>query len=171
MEDAGRNDPNGYEDDEKPQRYRIRLVLSPQPPPSAYELRGSADPDYELGEVVTRQTIVSKDPVTHRSHHSVHPDDQLYANLCTRLVQRACEYFYEPVWVPMLGAPDIRLTDDEVRESIHRLNLGENKREGVRTGKPWYDLERLPWRQQRALIEQLYAVRAKFAFEKFGPAE
>ena len=168
MDDPGRNDPAGYESVEPPQRYRIREVLG-SPIGSRYQLRGFTDPEYTLGEVVERQTSPTFDQVTKRYHHALNERDQFYADLCTRLVQRACGWFYDAEWVPLLGAPDIRMTDDQVQTSIFRLNHGENEREGVRMGKPWYDLEKLPWKYQRALVEQLYALRAKFAFEKLGP--
>ncbi len=165
MVDA-RNDPAGYEKDEQPRRYRIRAVVSPVSFGERYQIRGALDPPYELGEVVERETVVTQDPPNHRFYHSLAKEDQLYADLCTRIIQRACEYFYKKDWVPLLGAPDIRLTDAEVRESISRLDLGENAREAVRTSKPRYVLTDLPWQQQRALVEQLYALRAKWSFEK-----
>ena len=165
----GRNDPNGYDPGEQPQRYRIREVVRPNVVGSRYQIRGSVDPEYELGDVVERVTVPSHDPVTHRVHHALQEPDQLYADLCARRVQEACEWFYDPAWKPLAGVPDIVLTDDEIRTSIHTLNHGENKREGVRTSKPWYDLEALPWVRQRALIEQLYALRREWGFQKLGP--
>lgn len=167
----GRNDIDGYDEGERPQRYRIRELLSPKPFGTRYEIRGSEDPEYELGEIVERVTIVQKDPVNGRWYHSIQEADQLYADLCSRLIQRACGWFYDKDWVPLLGAPDIRMTDAEIADSIHRLNHGENRREGVRMDKPWYDLESLPLKHQRCLIEQLYALREKFGFLKLGPVD
>jgi hypothetical protein len=165
-----RNDPAGYPHGERPQRYRIREVLMPAVPRSRYQLRGTSDPDYALGPVVERVTVVSVDPVNHRVYHALQEADQFYADLCTRVVQEACRWFYDPDWEPMDGVADIRLTDDEVRESIERLDLGENKREADRTGKARYVLTDLPWPQQRALVEQLHALRREFGFEKLGSA-
>lgn len=165
-----RNDPAGYPYGERPQRYRIRQVVQPGVLGSRYQLRGTADPDYRLGEVVERVTTVSVDPVNHRSYHALQEADQLFADLCTRTVQEACRWFYDDGWEPMKGVPDIQFTDDQVRESIERLDLGENKREADRIGKRRYVLTDLPWPQQRALVEQLYALRREFGFEKLGPA-
>lgn len=165
-----RNDPAGYPYGERPQRYRIRQVLHPAVLGSRYQLRGTADPEYRLGDVVERVTTVSVDPVNHRSYHALQEADQLYADLCTRVVQEACRWFYDPEAQALKGVPDIQLTDDQVRESIERLDLGENKREADRIGKQRYVLTDLPWTQQRALVEQLYALRREFAFEKLGPA-
>ena len=165
-----RNDPEGYAYGERPQRYRIREIVHPVPWGSRYQLRGTIDPEYRLGGVVDRVTAVSVDPVNHRSYHALHEADQLFADLCTRIVQEACRWFTDDQWEPMPGVPDIVLTDGEVRESIHRLDLGENKREADRIGKARYVLTDLPWTQQRALVEQLYALRREFGFEKLGPA-
>jgi len=164
-----RNDPTGYPHGEPAQRYRIREVLEPAGYGSRYQLRGTADPEYRLGRVVDRVTVVSVDPVNHRSYHALQEADQLFADLCTRLVQEACRWFYDPDWEPMTGVADIVLSDDDVRESIRRLDLGENKREADRIGKARYVLTDLPWAQQRALIEQLHALRREFGFEKLGP--
>lgn len=165
-----RNDPEGYPHGERPQRYRIREVLMPSVPRSRYQLRGTSDPDYALGPVVERNTVVSVDPVNHRAYHALQEADQLFADLCTRLVQDACRWFYDPAWKPLKGVDDMVLTDEQVRESIERLDLGENKREADRTGKARFVLTDLPWPQQRALVEQLYALRREFGFEKLGPA-
>ena len=164
-----RNDPGGYVAGEPPQRYRIREILRPQPFGTRYEIRGSVDPEYELGDVVERVTSVATDPVNHMSYHSLQEADQLYADLCARTIQEACRWFYDPTWEPMAGVMDIVLTDDQVRDSIRTLDLGENKREADRMGKERYVLSDLPWVRQRALIEQLYALRREFAFEKLGP--
>ena len=166
-----RNDPAGYALTERPQSYRIREVVAPPTFGSRYQLRGSVDPDYRLGDVVDRVTLVAIDPVNHRAYHSLQEADQLYADLCTRLVQEACRWFYDRDWQPMAGVPEIVLTDDEVRESIERLDLGENKREADRIGKARYVLTDLPWQQQRALVERLHDLRRQFAFEKLGPSE
>lgn len=164
-----RNDPAGYEADEPPYRYCIREVLSPKPFGSRYQLRGTVDPEYVLGDVVERVTNLAYDTKNHKWYHGLQEDDQLYADLCTRVVQEACRWFYDPTWTPMPGVADIVLTDDEVRASVTKLDLGENKREADRIDKPRYVLTDLPWVRQRALIEQLYALRREFAFEKLGP--
>ena len=163
-----RNDPAGYPPSEPPQRYRIREVVRPRPFGARYQLRGSHDPEYELGDVVERVTSVSFDTVNHAYYHSLHEADQLYADLCARITQEACRYFYDPTWEPMAGVDDIAISDDEVRESVRRLDLGENKREADRTFKPRFVLSDLPWAEQRALVERLYALRREFQFEKIG---
>jgi hypothetical protein len=164
-----RNAVEGYASNESPQRYRIAQVLRPQPYGTRYQLRGSTDPDYELGDVVERVTIVSLDPVSHTYFHSLQEADQLYADLCTRLIQEACQWFCDPAWTPLEGVADITMTDDQIREAIRTLDLGENKREADRVQKIRYVLSDLPWNRQRALIERLYALRREFRFEKLGP--
>lgn len=163
-----RNDPAGYEIDEAPRRYRIRQVARPVPFGSRYQLRGSHDPAYELGEVVDRSTTVAYDSITHSYYHALAEQDQLYADLCTRVVQEACRWFYDRNWTPMPGVDDLLVSDEQVAESVRRLDLGENKREADRTGKPRYVLTDLPWAEQRSLVERLYALRREFAFEKLG---
>lgn len=165
-----RNDPAGYAERERPQRYRIREVLQPRVIGGRYQLRGTEDGPYELGACVERVTVVSMDPVNHRHYHALQEADQLFADLCTRLVQEACRWFYDEQWESLPGVPDLVLTDEQVRTSIERLDLGENKREADRVGKVRYVLTDLPWQRQRALIEQLYALRREFGFEKLGPA-
>jgi len=164
-----RNDPHGYAAGESPQRYRIREVVRPRPFGARYQLRGSADPDYELGDVVERTTLVSFDSVTHSYYHSLSEPDQLFADLCARITQDACRWFYDRTWEPLEGVADIVISDEQVQEAIQNLDLGENKREADRTAKPRYVLSDLPWNEQRALIERLYALRRKFEFEKLGP--
>lgn len=164
-----RNDPRGYTAGEPPQRYRIRDVVRPKPFGARYQLRGTFDPSYELGDVVERMTTVSFDTVTHSYFHALSDSDQLFADLCARLTQDACRWFYDRNWTPLGGVPDIAISDEQVREAIQNLDLGENKREADRTSKPRYVLSDLPWSEQRALIERLYALRREFQFEKLGP--
>ena len=164
-----RNGPAGYTTGEPPQRYLIRCITS-GPIGVRAALRGTTDPAYTLGALVEHQTEPAFDYTTQRWHHALASDDQLYADLCVRLVQRSCEYFYEKDWVQMVGAPDIVVTDNEVRASIRTLDLGENTREAVRTRSPRFVLTDLPWRQQRALVEQLWALREKWRFRRLGPA-
>lgn len=63
------------------------------------------------------------------------------------------------------------VSDDEVRERIHRLDKGENTREAERTSKRSYPISELPWDQQRALIEQVERLKRKWAFEIIGEVE
>jgi hypothetical protein len=165
-----RNDPLGYAVGEPPQRYRIREIVRPQSFDTRSQLRGSVDPEYELGDVIERFTVVTCDPLNHRYYHSLHESDQLFADLCARLIQEACRWFYDRTWEPLSGVPGVTMTDDDVREAIRRLDLGENKREADRAGKQRYALSDLPWNRQRALIERLYVLRQEFHFEKLGPA-
>ena len=166
-----RNDPAGYSQDDPPQRYRIRQVVRPAPFGTRYLIRGTTDPEYELGEVVERVTKTACDPVNGTYYHALQEADQLYADLCTREIQEACRWFYDPTWTPLAGVADIVLTDDQIRESIHTLDFGENKREADRMGKKRFALSALPWVRQRALIERLYRLRREFAFEKLGPVD
>lgn len=165
-----RNDPGGYPANEPPQRYRIREVVSPQAPTVRYMIRGTDDPEYRLGPVREHLTTIAFDPVNHRFYHALAESDQLFADLCARVVQEACRWFFDPGWEPMTGVQDITLTDGQVRESIRKLDLGENKREADRAGKQRFVLSDLPWSRQRALIERLYALRREFGFEKLGQA-
>lgn len=171
-----RNDPAGYPPGETPQRYRIRKVvrggLDSMSGSGAYryQLRGTTDPEYVLGDVEEHQTIVTFDPHLRTFFHGLAPEDQLYADLCTRLVQRACSYFYDMNWTPMPHTT-ATVSDQQVHDSIHTLDLGENRREALRMDKPRWDLTKLPWQEQRALVMALYALRDEWGFEKLGPVE
>jgi hypothetical protein len=167
----GRNDPGGYDKGEAPRRYRIRCVIKGNPEGVSQALRGTTPPEYELGEVVEHQTTVTFDAKYQRYYHSLSSADRLFADLTVRIVQRACGYFYDKDWVPMPGVPDIVLTDAEVQTSIDNLDHGENEREAVRSNRLRYVLSDLPWDQQRALVENIYALRREFGFEKLGEAE
>lgn len=171
-----RNDPDGYALDEPPQRYLIRRVAAGGlaamgingTPGSRYQIRGTVDPAYQLGEVEEHQTVVTFDGKVKRWFHALAEEDQLYADLCTRIIQRSCGYFFDKDWAPTPHA-GVVVTDAQVRESIWRLDLGENRREALRTGKPRYVLTDLPWHEQRGLIMALYNLRQEWGFEKLGP--
>ena len=139
--------------------------------------------DRGTGESVDRFTQVSYDHYTESTHHALDEHDQHVADHTSRLIQRACRYFYEPdeTYVPREGVDDIVVSDDEVRDRINRLENGENRRESIgynereaRTGLVWpldyFRLSDLPWDQQRALVEQLLAYRRECGFEIVGPA-
>lgn len=154
--------------------------------------------DAVSGNVVKRKTSQMHDIHTGSSHHAMHSDDQHYGYKVTALVQQACGYFYQAdgEYQPLEGMVfdwcacghkeshhlpicmscghlhtyhPYAVSDDEVRERIRRLDLGENEREALRTAKRRYPLQELPWLQQRALIEQLLAVKREWQVEILGP--
>ena len=89
------------------------------------------------------------------------------------LVQRASAYFSAPddEYEPLDGIAEMRLTDEEVRVRIARLEQGENTREAEREKKQFYPLGELPFEQQRALIEQIEALKQQWQFEILGEVE
>lgn len=134
------------------------------PPPVRYRVRA------EDGRVVERQTSVAFDATRSRYYHSLAPQDQPFADSLVALIQRACAYFYasDDEYAPLEGVRDIRVSDREVLERIERLERGENVREAERTGQKYYPLTELPFDQQRALIEQIEALKQKWGFEILG---
>lgn len=134
------------------------------PPPVRYRIRERD------GGVVERQTSVAFDAVRSRYYHALAVQDQHFADAIVALVQRACAYFHAPddAYEPLEGVADVVLTDAEVRERIHRLEQGENRREAERTGKQYYPLAELPWDQQRALVEQIEVLKRDWEFEILG---
>lgn len=146
-------DPDGYESKDLP---RVR-----------YRIRGAT------GKVEQRVTSITYDSKFRRYWHCLAPMDQHFADTISDLIQRACGYFYQDDddWVPLQGVPEIFVSDEEIRSRIDRLNRGENTREAVRTSQEHYPLDELPWYQQRALIEQIEALKAEWAFEILGEEE
>ena len=143
--------PEGFADGEVPTvRYRIR--------------------DARSGEIVERTTQHLRDSGMGRHYLSLRDQDQDFAAAIVALVQRACGYFYLPdgEYVPLEGVPDVVVSDDEVRERIHRLDKGENTREAERTAKRSYPISELPWDQQRALVEQVERLKREWCFELLG---
>ncbi len=145
-------EPEGYTDPPPPVRYRIR--------------------DHD-GAVVERETAVAYDHGRGRSYHSLAPEDQEFADEIVNLIQRACGYFYAPdgEYEPLEGVNEVRITDDQVRERIERLEQGENIREAERTRQASYPLTELPWDQQRSLVEQIEAHKQRWHFEILGEVE
>ena len=137
------------------------------PPRIRYRIRDSA------GAIVERVTSVAFDSGRRRYYHSLAPFDQPFADEIVALVQRAAAYFsasgedYEP----LEGVADVRVGDDEVRTRIARLERGENVREAERTGLDHYPLSELPFEQQRALVEQVEALKQRWGFEILGEVE
>lgn len=121
-------------------------------------------------KVVKHHTIPQKDYTTGTVFHALHSDDQFIADRVTELIQRACHYFYKPdgEYFPMEGVPEVVISDTAVRERIRRINKGENTREAQRVGQAFYDLETLPFKEQRALIEQIEKLKKDWAFEILG---
>ena len=136
-----------------------------KPPVVAYRIL-----DRDSGEVVIRQTTATEDP--HRrgaSYLAFDGRDQVFADEIIALVQRVCSFFYQKDdYAPMGGWEPSTASDDEVKARIRRLNLGENTREAERVGRHAYPLDELPWAQQRALIEQIDRLKAKWQFEIVG---
>ena len=141
--------PDGYED---------------HPPTVRYRIRGPS------GRVVERRTAVAFDSGRRRYYHALAPEDQPFGDAIVRLIQGACSYFCAPdeEYEPLDGAPDIRLSDSEVAARIERLERGENTREAERTGLQYYPLTELPFDQQRALVEQIEALKQHWQFEMIG---
>src|SRR5438093_12824026 len=139
------NLPEGYAERPAPVRYRIKSASG----------------------VVERFTGQALDPITRRWHHALSPEDHDLSLQIRGLIQQACGYFYasEEDYQPLDGVPDLVISDDDVKERIRRMDLGENTREAVRTGSQRYPFAELPWEQQRALVEQIEAVRRGFEFE------
>lgn len=167
-------DPAGYPKDSKPIRYRIRRHNG-KPHNAVVDLFKWREPiEVEIyDELVEHQTELTYDFTTMAYHHSLAAIDQVLANMITQLIQRACQYFVDDddEYEALDYVDDIRLSSAEIEERIKRINKGENIREANRINKEWYDLEQLPWGQQRALIEQIEDVKRKFGFEFIGEAE
>ena len=165
--------PEGYEAGSTPIRYLIR-PCSVNRSISALRSAPGKWPEYTLGEVEEHMTALwpQDGPSGHTRYFHYMKDDQHFCDLITGLTQRACRYFYAPdsQYAPLPGIPDIVVSDAEVARRIGRMNAGENTREARRVGRAKYDLEALPWDQQRALIEQIDALKREFSFEIIGPA-
>lgn len=144
--------PEGYEEYPKAVRYLIR----------------ECDKDGEPGEIIERKTGIAFDSPLRAYFHSLDSRDQHIADRVTDFIQRACSYFYADEWERLEGVPEVVISDDDVRERIRRIEQGENRREAMRTDKEYYHLTELPWQQQRALIEQIEAVKARWSFSILG---
>jgi hypothetical protein len=130
--------------------------------------------DADSGSVVTRMTSLAPDGAVRggRYYHSLDNEDLHLARRAASLLQRACGYFYLPgdQYEPLTGVDDIRVTDDEVRERIRRIDLGESSREAERVQRQRYPVSELPWDQQRALVEQITRLYRDWQFEWVGEA-
>ena len=134
------------------------------PPPVRYRIRDDS------GEVVERETSVAYDHGRQRYYHALGAKDQHFADEIVTLIQAACAYFYaaESEYEPLEGVPEMRITDDEVAARIERLERGENTREAERAKMTSYPLMELPFEQQRALVEQIEALKQRWQFEILG---
>lgn len=141
-------DPAGFESRPNPVKYRIRYG----------------------DNVVERFTQQAIDPITKRWHHSLNANDHAMSLEIRSFIQQACSYYYADAenYTPLQSLPWIEISDEEVRARIDRLNRGENMREAVRTHSAQYPFDELPWDQQRALIEQIEAVKQRWGFEIVG---
>jgi hypothetical protein len=108
-----------------------------------------------------------------RYYHSLHVEDQPFADAIVALVQQACAYFFatDDAYEPLAGVGDVVVSDGEVRARIERLDGGENTREAARTRLSRYPLTDLPFDQQRALVEQIEVLKREWQFEILGPVE
>jgi hypothetical protein len=157
-----------------PMSYRIRRITFPYGYPTRFALMDNVSwPAYELGEVETHRTLPAFDYSVQRYFHALNSADQFFADRCTALIQRACEWFYKPdgEYEPMEGVADIIVTDTEIDRRIAQIDLGENTREAKRTAKQRYPISELPYDQQRALIENLDALAHEFGFSKIVAPE
>ena len=120
-----------------------------------------------------RMTSLAYDSGRERYYHSLAPHDQGFADALVELIQQACGYFSadDEGYEPLEGVSQARVTDDEVAARIARLEQGENVREAERTSKRFYPLSELPRDQQRALVQQIAALKQRWAFEILGEAE
>jgi hypothetical protein len=153
-------EPEGYKDKPRPIRYWIR------------------NPHWINSPRVEHQTVPTLDSITGTYYHCLAGSDQDFAEETARLLQKACEYFYLPdtKYVEMLGVHGhgIVVTDDEIRDRIRRIELGENKRESDRvkqyqgSSKGYYVFSDLPWHLQRALVEQLELLKIVWQYELVG---
>ena len=167
-------DPDGYGRrgtplPPKPMTYRIRHIRFPDGYPTRFALMDNFTwPEYELGDVETHSTLPAFDYHRQVYYHALSSADQFFADRCTALIQRACEWFYKPdgEYEPMEGVADIVVTDAEIARRIRQIDLGENTREAERTVKKHYPISELPYDQQRALIENLDALAREFGFSK-----
>ena len=138
-----------------------------EPPRVRYRIRDSA------GAVVERMTSIAYDSGRKRYYHSLAPHDQGFADALVALIQQACGYFVAggKDYEPLEGVSAVHISDDEVAARVARLEQGENVREAERTRKEFYPLTELPWDQQRALVEQIEALKQRWAFAILGEAE
>lgn len=141
------------------------------PPAVAYRIL-----DRRTGTVVTHRTSSMWDSWRGARFRALDEADQEFAAEIRTIIQRACRYFYAPdgEYVPMGGWNGCTVTDDEVRARIDRLDRGENSREAYRDKgdeNARYPLDRLPWAQQRALVEQIERVKAEWRFEIIGEVD
>ena len=126
------------------------------------------------GKIEEHRTVPTQDPhILNRWFHALAPQDQLFADRYADLLQQAAAFFYAPddVYRPLDGVPDIAISDEDVRERIRRIDGGENTREATRyRGSPEarYPFGKLPFDQQRALIEQIEAFKREWQFELLG---
>lgn len=90
--------------------------------------------------------------------------EQEFSNALMRIVQQACEYFFEDEWEPMLGVPTSRVSDSEVRRRVTQLEEGELAREARSRNLDPPPLSRLPFSGQRAMIEQIDALADEWQF-------
>lgn len=142
-------DPVGYETAPPRVRYRIR--------------DGS-------GASVERATSVAYDAKRQRYFHSLAPFDQPFADGIVDLIQAACAYFHAPEdeYAALGGVEQIRISDEEVRTRIARLEQGEHDRGAERISLEYYPLGDLPFEQQRALIERIEEHKQRWHFEIVG---
>lgn len=159
-------EPEGYPQAPPRVRYRIRAP------------KAGSDGLIPSDRFENRVTSIAYDGVVKAHFHSLAPFDQHFADKITDLVQKACSYFYADEWEPLEGSDEVRISDEEVRTRIDRLNRGENFREAARLSrssaspkKLHYPLDELPWDQQRALIERIEALKAEWGFEIIGEEE
>lgn len=134
------------------------------PPAVRYRIRDDDD------GVVERETSVAYDHGRQRYYHALGAKDQHFADEIVTLIQAACAYFHaaDDEYEPLEGVPETRITDDEVAARIERLEGGENTREAERTRMTYYPLTDLPFEQQRALVEQIDALKQRWQFEILG---
>jgi hypothetical protein len=139
-----------------------------RPPAVRYRIRSTR------GKVEEHRTVPTQDPhVGDRWFHAFAPQDQLFADRYADLLQQAATYFYAPdeIYQPLAGVSDVVVSDEQVRERIRRIDGGENTREALRyrgSEDARYPFGELPFEQQRALVEQIEALKREWSFELLG---
>ena len=129
--------------------------------------------DRASGRVVERRTESMWDSGAGRRYLSFASADQGFADAITALIQQACSYFGKE-HRPLEGWAGSTLPDAEISARIDRMDGGENSREALRSkgeARCRYPLTDLPWRQQRALIENIERVKSEWCFAIVGEVQ
>lgn len=172
------NDPKGYDQKAKPVEYKIKVPVFESiamTPESLHDCEGGKHATFEMELSPSTVFHMARVYYNHGNNHAgwhyeLAEADQWFANSITALIQAACDYFHasDDDYEPMQGVEGIVISDEAVIERIRRIDLGENFREADRTNRKRYPLQELPFEQQRALVEQIEALKQFVGFEFVG---